>query len=49
MPGVTVGEGALIAANAVVTKDVPDWHMAKGIPAGVTPLPDELRVLNKIV
>lgn len=49
LPGVTIGEGALIAANAVVTKDVPDWHLAKGVPAEATPLRDELRVLNKIV
>lgn len=49
MPGITIGEGALIAANAVVTKDVPDWHVAKGLPAEVVPLREELRVLNKII
>jgi len=31
--GVTIGEGALIGAGAVVTHDIPDHHIAKGIPA----------------
>lgn len=48
LPGVVVGEGAFVAAGAVVTKDVPDWHMAIGAPARFTPLPDELRVENRI-
>jgi len=49
LPGITIGEGAFVAANAVVTKDVPDWHMAIGVPAEMSPLPAELRVLNRIV
>jgi acetyltransferase-like isoleucine patch superfamily enzyme len=35
MPGVTIGENAIIAANAVVTKDVPANTTAGGIPAKV--------------
>jgi acetyltransferase-like isoleucine patch superfamily enzyme len=35
MPGVTIGENAVVAANAVVTSDVPDGAVAGGIPARV--------------
>lgn len=35
LPGVTIGEGAVIAANAVVTKDVPPFSVAAGCPARV--------------
>lgn len=35
MPGVTIGENAVVAASAVVTKDVPDNVVVGGIPARV--------------
>ncbi len=35
LPGVTIGEGAIIGAAALVSKDVPDWVMAVGAPAKV--------------
>ena len=35
LPGVTIGDGAIIAANAVVTKDVQAYSVVAGIPAVV--------------
>jgi maltose O-acetyltransferase len=33
LPGITIGEGAVVASGAVVTKDVAPWTMVGGIPA----------------
>lgn len=35
MPGVIVGEGAIVGAFSLVTKDVPAWSLAVGSPAKV--------------
>lgn len=35
MDGVKIGNGAIVAAGAVVTKDVPDYTIVAGIPAKV--------------
>lgn len=35
MPGVSIGEGAIIGAGSLVTKDIPAWTIALGRPAKV--------------
>lgn len=35
LPGVTIGDGAIVAANSVVSKDVPPYSVVAGIPAVV--------------
>lgn len=44
LPGVTIGEGAVVAANSVVTKDVPAWAVVAGNPAKII----KYRHLNQI-
>ncbi len=39
LPGVCIGKGALVAAGAIVTRDVPDHMMAIGAPAKIRELP----------
>lgn len=35
MPGVTIGNGCVIGAGAVVTKSIPDYSVAAGVPAKI--------------
>jgi acetyltransferase-like isoleucine patch superfamily enzyme len=44
LPGVTIGEGAVVAAGAVVTKDVEPYTLVGGVPA--KPLGQRPRGLN---
>ena len=41
MPGVTIGIGSVIGAGSLVTKNIPDYSVAVGIPAKV------IRTFNK--
>ena len=35
LPGVNIGDGCIIGAGAVVTKDIPSYCVAVGVPAKV--------------
>jgi acetyltransferase-like isoleucine patch superfamily enzyme len=35
MDGVTIGEGSIIGAGAIVTKNIPPYSIAVGVPAKV--------------
>lgn len=35
LPGVTIGEGSVVAAGSVVTRDIPAFSIAAGVPAKV--------------
>jgi acetyltransferase-like isoleucine patch superfamily enzyme len=42
LPGVCIGEEALVAAGAIVTRDIPPHMLAIGAPARIKKLPDAL-------
>ena len=42
LPGVKIGEGAVIGAGSVVTRDIPAWKVAVGVPA--KPIKDRPRI-----
>lgn len=46
MPGVTIGDGCVLAAGAVITKDIPDNSMVAGVPAKVISAIDQTEVLE---
>jgi acetyltransferase-like isoleucine patch superfamily enzyme len=43
LPGVTIGRHVVVAAGAVVTKDVPDYCVVAGVPAKVVKELEKLR------
>ena len=48
MPGVTIGNGAVIAANSVVTKDVTDYAVVVGSPAKVIKMKYDNHIISKL-
>ena len=47
LPGVTIGKYAIIGANSVVSKDIPDFGVAIGTPAKVIKYLDKEKFKNK--
>lgn len=49
LAGVTIGDGAIVAANAVVTKDVPPYAIVGGVPAKVIRFRFEEAIIMKLL
>ncbi len=48
MGGVKIGDGAIIGAGAIVTKDIPNFAIAVGIPAKVIKYRFENEIIDKL-
>lgn len=47
MPGVTIGDGAIVGARSLVVKDIPAWTVAVGSPAVVIKeIPERERIIT---
>ncbi len=49
MPGVIVGNGSIIAAGAIVTKNVPDYAIVGGVPAKIIGYRFENNIIEKLI
>ncbi|PFG15034.1 CatB-related O-acetyltransferase [Bacillus sp. es.036] len=49
MDGITIGEGAICAAGAVITKDVPPYSLVAGIPAKVIKYRFDTGTINRLL
>ncbi len=49
LSGVTIGDGAIVAAGSVVTKDVPAYAIAAGVPAEVIKYRFPSRFITKLL
>ncbi|UTW67142.1 CatB-related O-acetyltransferase [bacterium SCSIO 12643] len=51
MPGISIGNGAIIGAGSIVTKNVPDYAVVVGVPAKITRYrftSQEINILSKL-
>lgn len=48
MDGVTIGNGAIVAAGAIVTKDVPPYAVVGGVPAKVIKFKFPEEIINRL-
>ena len=46
LPGVTLGEGAVVGANSLVTKNVPHYTIVMGVPARIAGKRDKVDIKN---
>lgn len=49
MSGITIGQGAIIAAGSVVTKDVPPYSIVAGVPAKIIKYRFSQTIINKLL
>lgn len=49
LSGVTIGHGAIIAARAVVTRDIPAYAIAAGVPARVVSMRFDEQVVRRLL
>ncbi|EPO5389056.1 CatB-related O-acetyltransferase [Vibrio cholerae] len=49
MPGVNIGEGAIVAANSVVTKDVAPYSVVAGSPAQLVKYRFDAKVIDELL
>ncbi len=49
LSGVNIGHGAVIAANSVVSKDVPDYAIVAGVPAKVIKMRFDQSVIDRLL
>lgn len=49
MEGVTIGDGAVVAAGAIVTRDVPPYAIVGGIPAKIIKYRFDTKTIQKLI